>query len=285
MSLTVYRLFLHPLRSFPGPLSHRVSNVPRAIYGLRGLLGFHVYDLHRKYGPVVRIGVDELAFADVQAWKDIYGHRAPGEEEFPKADKFYRPFDGMPTSIISAGRDEHGALRRQLAHGFSDRSMRGQEPIIGEYVDLLIQRLHTNCEGGQKPVNMRNWLNWTTFDIIGDLGFGSPFGCLDSSDYHPWVRLITDTIKQGALLGALQVVGGRPIVQFLKNNGFLKRRDQHQALVKEKVAQRMELGAERPDLIEGLISKKEELVSSTLSIFPSSSISICWPFRGSLQRC
>ncbi|KAH6647193.1 cytochrome P450 [Truncatella angustata] len=257
--LAIYRVLLHPLRAFPGPISHRVSNFPRAFQSTRGELGFHVADLHRKYGPVVRLGPNELAFSDPQAWKDIYGHRTPGQEEFPKYLKFYKPFDDMPSSVISADRNEHSALRRQLAHGFSERSMRGQEPIIGEYVDLLIQKLRANCEGGTKPLNMRNWLNWATFDIVGDLGFGSPFGCLDSSDYHPWVRLITDNIKQGALLNALQSVGGRPIVQFLKNQGLLKRRDQHQALVKEKLAQRMELGVERPDLIEGLIHKKEEL--------------------------
>jgi cytochrome P450 len=251
---------LHPLSSFPGPISQRLSNFPRAFYAVRGEFGFRVAALHRKYGPVVRIGPNELSFSDPQAWKDIYGHRAPGQEEFPKNDKFYRLFDGMPTSILSAGREEHSMLRRQLAHGFSERSMRGQEPIIGAYVDLLIQRLHAGCEGGAKSMNMRNWLNWTTFDIIGDLGFGSPFGCLDRSDYHPWVRLITDTVRQSAFLGALQSVGGRPIVQFLKRNGLLKRRDQHQALVKEKLAQRMELGAERPDFIEGLIHKKDELV-------------------------
>ncbi|KAK9413548.1 putative Cytochrome P450 [Seiridium unicorne] len=259
VSIAVYRLTLHPLRSFPGPLSYRISNVPRAILGARGEMGHYVADLHRKYGPIVRIGPDELAFSDPQAWKDIYGHSAPGQEEFPKYDKLYRPFDGMPTSIISAGRKEHGLVRRQLAHGFSERSMRGQEPIIGGYVDLLIQRLRAACEGGNKPLNMRNWLNYATFDIIGDLGFGSPFGCLESSDYHPWVRVITDNIKQGAIFNSLQAVGGRPILQFLQRNGFLKSRDQHQELVKEKLAQRLELDAERPDLIEGLIRKRDEL--------------------------
>ncbi|KAI1849772.1 hypothetical protein JX265_008110 [Neoarthrinium moseri] len=256
----VYNVLFHPLRSFPGPISHRISNVPRAIQMMRGHLPFHVADLHREYGPVVRIAPDELAFSDPQAWKDIYGHRAPGQEEFAKHKGFYRPFDAMPTSIISDPREEHSAVRRQLAHGFSDRSMRGQEPIIGEYVDLLVQRLHANAEGGKKAVNMREWLNWTTFDIIGDLGFGSSFGMLASSDYHPWVKLIVQTVKQSGQLQALINVGLRPVVQFLSRNGFLKSRDEHRALVRNKLSQRIEMGAERPDLIEGLIAthKKDE---------------------------
>lgn len=34
-----------------------------------------------------------------------------------------------------------------------------------------------------------------TFDIIGDLEFGEPFGCLETLDYHPWVKLIFDSIR------------------------------------------------------------------------------------------
>ncbi|KAI4592231.1 hypothetical protein KJ359_011383 [Pestalotiopsis sp. 9143b] len=266
LSVAVYRLTLHPLASFPGPLSHRISVWPRALKLARGDLPFHVADLHRRYGPVVRLGPNELAFSNPQAWKDIYGHRQAGQEEFPKSPKLYRIFDDLPTSIISAGREEHSMLRRQMAHGFSDRSMRGQEPIIGAYVDLLVERLQSKCEGGRTPLNMRNWMNYATFDIIGDLGFGSPFGCLDTSDYHPWVRIITDNITQGAMLTAFASVGGRPVVQYLKRHGYLKRRNQHESLVRENLLKRMELGAERPDFIEGLIKMKEPLSMGQLEM-------------------
>lgn len=32
--------------------------------------------------------------------------------------------------------------------------------------------------------------NFCTFDIIGKFAFSSDFGCLESSRYHPWVRLV-----------------------------------------------------------------------------------------------
>ena len=155
ISVAVYRLTFHPLASFPGPLSHRISVWPRAILLARGDLPFHVAKLHARYGPVVRLGPNELAFANPQAWKDIYGHRQAGQDEFPKSPKLYKIFDDLPTSIITAGREEHSLLRRQMAHGFSDRSMRGQEPIIGAYVDLLVQRLQSKCDGGRTPLNSK----------------------------------------------------------------------------------------------------------------------------------
>lgn len=40
--------------------------------------------------------------------------------------------------------------------------------------------------------------DFTTFDIIGDMAFGEPFGCLKDGVFHSWVSLITDTIKAGA---------------------------------------------------------------------------------------
>lgn len=257
----IYNRFFHPLSKYPGPFSHHVSYLPRAISLMRGKLGFHVADLHKQYGPVVRLTPNELAFSSPQAWRDIYGHKKTGEPEFPKSELFYRVFTYLPLAIINADRDEHALLRRQLSHGFSDRSMKEQEPIIGSYVKLLVQRIRENVDKAPNtPLNMLLWLNWTAFDIIGDLGFGAAggFGCLEQSDYHPWVRIITDNMRQSALMQALSSIGLRDAIQWIA-----KRRSaagsQHRAIIQEKVAQRLKLGASRPDFLEGLIRKKEEL--------------------------
>jgi cytochrome P450 len=123
----------------------------------------------------VRVARGELAFCDPQAWKDIMGHRTGaaggGEAEMLKWDKFYKPVDGVPSDIVNAGREEHALLRRAMAHGFSDRSMREQQPLIKGYVDMLIRRLRENGEGGKK-LDIMAWYNFTTFDVIGDLAFG-----------------------------------------------------------------------------------------------------------------
>jgi cytochrome P450 len=128
--------------------------------------------LHQQYGPIVRISPNELAFSDSQAWRDIMGHRSQGGAELEKSEGFYRPIKDLPTDIVNAGREEHALLRRQMAHGFSDRSMREQQPIIKKYIDLLIHKLRVNCGDGANALNMAAWYNYTTFDVIGDLAFG-----------------------------------------------------------------------------------------------------------------
>jgi cytochrome P450 len=107
--------------------------------------------------------------------------------------------------------------------------------------------------------NMREWYNWTTFDIIGDLSFGvdGGFGCLETSSYHPWIDLITISIKQLGQLSSLVHIGLQQPIVWISKSGVLAD-SKHRAIVAEKVAQRME-GSERPDFLEGLIRKKDEL--------------------------
>ncbi|KAI3324405.1 putative cytochrome P450 [Xylariaceae sp. AK1471] len=233
--------------------------IPHALNQIRGRLPFHVTDLHSRYGVVVRIAPNELAFSSPQAWRDIYGHKT-GQDEFPKYRGFYRAFSHLPTSILNADSREHGLLRRQLAVGFSDRAMREQEPIIGSYVDLLISRLKDAVQRDSCQ-DMREWYTWTTFDVIGDLSLGvdGGFGCLKNTSYHPWVNLINTSIRQqGVILGLISLGFRGPIAWLHKSAGRVFAINQHRLIVKEKVAQRME-GGKRPDFLEGLIRNKEAL--------------------------
>lgn len=252
----VYNYFLHPLRDYPGPLFWRISPFPRAWAQCRGTLVFDVARFQRRYGPVLRIGPSELAFVSDEAWKNIYGHRGVGEEENPKDLRFYRLSNHIPHSILSAGRAEHGLLRRQLASGFSERSLRGQEDIIGGYVDLLVRRLRENSDNGKTALNMREWYNWTTFDIIGNLGFGSDFQCLEKTTYSPWIRVITDSIKQGAWLQAIAYTGLEGVARWIISLAMASFQG-HQTLSRNKVEQRIQLGkqGERLDFLDGLIKQ------------------------------
>jgi len=94
------------------------------------------------------------------------------QKEMGKWMKFYRPVDNIPIDITNSGREEHARLRRALSHGFSDRCMREQQPLIKGYIDLLIRRLREHGRDGTVPVDMVAWYNFTTFDVIGDLAFG-----------------------------------------------------------------------------------------------------------------
>ena len=226
---------------------------------MRGTLPFDILDMHKQYGDIVRVAPNELAFSSPEAWKEIMGNRKAGESEIPKFIPFYKPIENQPDSLINADRVKHGMLRRQLAHGFSEKVMREQEPIIGEYIDLFIRRLHENAAEGKKPVDIMSWYNFTTFDVIGDLAFGEPFGCLENSKYHPFVATIIGSARLGTVL---QSVAFFPLLKkFLMSLIPKAALDDMRRLSEEKLVRRIEMGEQRPDLIEGLLKKRDEWVS------------------------
>lgn len=118
---------------------------------------------------------------------EIRGHRKNGMGENSKEPG---EFDRQILNVIGAHREEHALFRRALSHGFSAQAMLNQEPIIKKYVDQLFEKLHKECRNSMQPLNMVEWFNFATFDVIGDLAFGEPFGCLENSTYHPWVALV-----------------------------------------------------------------------------------------------
>jgi cytochrome P450 len=216
-------------------------------------------DLHKRYGDIVRIAPDELAVSHPNAWKDIMGHKN-GKPEMGKANWFYRPVE-QPLHIANEDHDEHKQLRRQMAHGFSEKGMRDQEPMIRKYIDLLLEKLHENSKNG-KPVVLSDWYNFTTFDIIGDLAFGEPFGCLSGSDYNDWIQSIFESGRLGTVLQGLSFY---PLLKSamlsLVPESLKQAQKKHKDLTKAKMLRRMAITEPRPDLIEGLLKKRDELVS------------------------
>ncbi|KAK7442417.1 isotrichodermin C-15 hydroxylase [Colletotrichum acutatum] len=259
--LAGYNLFLHPLRRFPGPILQRASPLIWAWQHAIGYQAFRTQLLHDRYGPVVRISPNHLSFTDVTAWKDIYGFQIGkelAENEIPKSQLFSTTIKNLPTSIINAEREEHQRYRRALSHGFSDSSMRAQEGIIMKYIDKLISRLHENCDGKEAPINVEAWYNWTTFDIAGDLIFAQSFGCLDRSDYHPWIAFIFKTIRYNAIMTAMKYIGLDPVVQGLFWIGGLAAMMQLRESTDKMMQTRLDMDPDRKDLFEGLLRKKEE---------------------------
>ncbi|KAL2825499.1 cytochrome P450 [Aspergillus cavernicola] len=251
MTKVVYNLFFHPLSRFPGPRSHAISRIPYLYQAI----------------------MDELAFAHPNAWKEIQGHRK-GQPEMEKAQWFYRPLPDDPLHIVNEGREEHGQLRRQMAHGFSEKAMRDQEPIIRRYVDLLVQQLRRFAQE-DAPVVISDWYNYTTFDIIGDLAFGEPFGCLEGSNYDGWIRSIFASGRLGTVLQALSFYPLLKQICFaMAPQSMRDAHDTHRRLTREKMLRRMNNTEGRSDLIEGLLKKKDELGLSIQKLIANAEILI-----------
>ncbi|CAG9986847.1 unnamed protein product [Clonostachys byssicola] len=249
----LYNVFFHPLRHYPGPKWAAATSIPYAQLIISGQAHRRVADLHSKYGNVVRIAPNELSYTNVEAWNDIFGHRKASQEEHIKDPVFTAPFKG---NIIGADRNDHRRMRRILSHAFSASTMLEQQPLINKYIDLLIQRLHENSSSGTRAVDVVAWYNYTTFDIIGDLAFGEPFGCLENSAAHAWVDMIFALVKINAFSG---LIGRYPLIaaflQYCIPAGVRRKADMLTEMARTKVEKRLALNTDRPDFIRNMLSK------------------------------
>ena len=55
-----------------------------------------------------------------------------------------------------------------MSNGFSDKSLREQEPTVKIYVDLLVSKLRETAASSTPKADMLNYYNLTTFDLIGE---------------------------------------------------------------------------------------------------------------------
>ncbi|KAL9110281.1 MAG: hypothetical protein Q9227_005188 [Pyrenula ochraceoflavens] len=195
LTIAIYNIYFHPLSKFPGPKLWAASYWPRDLHPCFGTLDSNILKFFKKHGPVIRISPTELTFIDEAAWRDIYGH---GHAQMEKDPRFFRTTsDVLPANdLIRANDADHTRARRQVAHAFSEKALREQEPIIKGFVDLLIQRLRELNARNEIP-DMVRWYNFTTFDVIGDLALNHPFSCLQSSSYHLTVTRVFESIRSG----------------------------------------------------------------------------------------
>ncbi|KGQ07808.1 Isotrichodermin C-15 hydroxylase [Beauveria bassiana D1-5] len=241
--IILYRLALHPLAKVPGPKLHAASWFPFLWQtNVAASAPRTIQAMHRKYGPVVRVGPDQVALDGSLGWSAVFAHSTGSLPEFGKPFEQY--FPGDATSLIGAPRDRHRRIRRQLAHAFSAGALAEQEATVTQYVELLLDRLRT-LEGDE--FDIIPWLNFTTFDIIGDLAFSDSFGSLASSAYHPWVLSIFRGIRGNAL---------RRFLRHYPSLGFIAARlglardfkvaEHNRHTARDKAAARMRLGVEGP---------------------------------------
>jgi hypothetical protein len=139
-----------------------------------------------------------------------------------------------------------------MSPAFSDKALQAQEPVLHQYVDMLIEQLRTQCKGDAGGVvDMAKWFNFTTFDLIGDLSFGQPFGLLESGVWHRYVSTLFGSIKVFTYIRVILDVFPSPVRELLLLLLIPKKLMDDQAyqmeLAGEKLRQKIETDPERED--------------------------------------
>jgi len=147
------------------------------------------------------------------------------------------------------------------------------------YVNIFSEKMKEFARG-DGIVDVADWFAYTTFDVIGDMALGEPFGCLQSDDFRFWVPLISESIKAGAIEQATRRMAttGSPFQQFLQwciPGNIAQTRLKHLNYSREKILKRMEQkNSEHRDFLyyvmkqqdKGDLNKNEVIVNGALFI-------------------
>lgn len=237
---------------------------------------------HDNYGEAVRIAPDEVSFISGEtAWQDIYGFRsgkhAKNVGPYLKDRKWFAPGHNGVYSLIAADDQNHPRQRKMMSFAFSDRALREQEVVIQRYVDNLVEQLKTKGQNGQKALNLVDWYNFTTFDIIADLAFGDNLDCLLKPDYH-WLVHIADKATQA--IPKMLVKKMYPIVEWYER--FFSSREAMQKSVgarvkfygfcKDMVEKRLTQDTNRPDVWTNIIRNEGDKGMSKPEMFSNAGV-------------
>ena len=142
----------------PPPLPRNPSDSSRyeAYYDLYlgGQYTFKIIELHKQYGPIIRISPWELHISDPDFYDTIYASSASGHKR-DKYDWFTKSF-GLDKSVFGTPQHHlHKIRRAALSTYFSMASVRRLQPEMQERLDALLERLKGFRDTGE--VLMASW--------------------------------------------------------------------------------------------------------------------------------
>ncbi|KAK7701449.1 hypothetical protein SLS57_011734 [Botryosphaeria dothidea] len=177
-SIAVRRLFLSPLRKFPGPWQARLSKFYQMHLEAKNMqLMVETQKLHQKYGDFVRTGPREISILRASAIPMFYGGKSP-----LKKSPYYRhnEFEDPETSLFNIINFQlHNKRRRVFDQGFSTKALNSYEPRVQNKVNTLLERLSAF---DQKPVNVTEWMSYFAFDVMGDVIFSKEYNLMQAGD-------------------------------------------------------------------------------------------------------
>ncbi|KAI0437761.1 cytochrome P450 [Xylaria telfairii] len=194
------------LRHIPGP-----SLAPFSYLWLGySSWGGKQYEMHKvlgeKYGPLVRIGPNEVSTDDPETIRRISGAKCtyPRSAWYDGA-RFHPDTDAMFTILDPIRHDKYKA---KTSHGYSGRETPGLESAIDEQlsnlVDLIRRKYVRKSNTGPRvpPLDLSKVLSLFTLDVISRIALGKEFGCLAADkDIHGFYAVIAKSLPFLNLFG------------------------------------------------------------------------------------
>ncbi|KAJ4124781.1 hypothetical protein BFJ70_g7771 [Fusarium oxysporum] len=178
-----YRLYLSPLRKFPGPWIAATSNAWEIYHSLTNDRFRAIHELHEKHGNVVRIGPNQVSVASPEAFHHVFVTKC---SSFLKTDFYATIQPGIGPKYAGLfnyiNHKQAMAERRDLQPMFSPGSMKHYEAKFDEQLDILMEAIKQKGK-----VDLFGLFKFFMLDVIGDLALNKSFGQVTSGKEHQYV--------------------------------------------------------------------------------------------------
>lgn len=192
----------YSLRHVPGPFLASISD----LWMLRVTLSGHMWrefgGVCEKYGPVARVGPNEIIIDDPEAVRGIMAARSQyTKSNWYSAFRFNPERDNILTQLDNK---IHDRLRSKMITGYSGRENLGLEITIDTHLNELTNLVSTkyiSTSSILRPLDIARTVQYFTLDVITHLGFGQEFGFLAAdADVYDYIETTTAALPLMSIL-------------------------------------------------------------------------------------
>ncbi|KAI4249475.1 MAG: hypothetical protein LQ352_005621, partial [Teloschistes flavicans] len=274
------------LQQFRGPWLAQFSKLWMMKHTYDGDMHVAVAKVCEKYGPLARIGPNDLVTNDADLLRRMSAIRSP----YTKSEWYSgTQFDPHMNHVFSE-RDEarHRDIRNRMSSGYSG----SDNPYLEESVDDRLQDLinlirakYTSTDKVVRRVDFGSLAQYLTLDIITDMAFGEPAGFLseDSDQFH-YLEIMSQALPRfewvSCLMWLNRLLSNPLISRLVKPTQEDKKGVGHlMGLAKKLVARRFGPGKEvKEDMLGSYLahglSQREAETETVLSIMAGSDTTV-----------
>lgn len=262
------------LKSVPGPLLARFTNLYRVLLVYLGDAHETHLALHKKHGNLVRLGPTCVSVTGSASYvSQIYGIG----KGLVKSD-FYSCFqnivNGKRAASLVAMTDEtqHAKSKRLIAHAYSLSTLVEYEELVDRTTDVFLDTLEDRFAKPGVVLDLGRYLQFFAFDVIGELTFSRRLGFIEQGvDVDHIIKAIGANFSYFSVLGQMPwldeaLLGKNPLyVRYFRKNVSSPILLFAQSLLKERLRDLEQGGAEekrdkldKPDFLSRFLKIRKE---------------------------
>ncbi|KAG0152686.1 hypothetical protein PDIDSM_42610 [Penicillium digitatum] len=207
----VYLIFFSPLSGFPGSPWAAVWEYWEAYWniglkpGNKGQTLFKLEEMHKRLGPALRMGPNEIHIYDPAFYHELY---RPGSRYY-KDPSMHKVLGAPSSTLAESDPVRHKQRRAPLEPLFSKKNILSLEPMLMDHVDYCSKRFDELFSQG-KPVSMEWALKSLAMDMVSQFAFGQSLDALSDPEFK---SLQVRVFQQ--YLPSLHVIKAFPFVRLL----------------------------------------------------------------------